>query len=305
MSKSATKCSETLEPPFSKTYYYQGRKDRLMPTCMNGDSIDALKDFEVRDDDVFVITWAKAGTTFILEIVDAILHRGDVDTVKHKKMEDKINLIELGPAPGIEVGTYKKVSTWPSPRQIQTHLFPDMMPPQVFTKKPKMIWVSRNPRDCAVSLLNWHGTVKFLDPCEWDHFVDRFMDDGQVVYGNWYEHTAEWEKYKCQDNFLHLKFEDIKKDRAGTTDLVAKFLGVKLTPEQRQKVIDHTDFKNMKEMMKTIEQRDVFLREERHWQRKGVVGDWKAWFTVAQNEAFEEYEQKNCKKFGVDFKKFY
>ncbi|XP_002733634.1 sulfotransferase 1C2-like [Saccoglossus kowalevskii] len=293
-----------LQAPFEKTYYVDGRKERLMVSAMHPDSIKALKDFEVRDDDVYIVTYPKAGTTFILEIVDAIMHRGDIDAIKGKKMEDKLNLLELGPAPGIDVATYKKVTTWKSPRQLQTHLPRDLMPPQLFTKKPRIIFVTRNPRDCCLSLHQWHATVKFLEPCEWDYYFDRYIE-GQTIYGCWFEHLATWMQLSGQDNFLHLKYEDMKEDRQGASEKVAKFLGYDLTPEEMKKVVDHTDFNNMKEYMKTVTQRDVFLRENRHWQRKGTVGGWKGQFTVAQNEKFEEWEQRKCKEYGIDFIQYY
>ncbi|XP_077994756.1 sulfotransferase 1B1-like [Glandiceps talaboti] len=290
------------EAPFLATYYWQNRLERLMPKCMNARSIQAFQDdFEVRDDDVWVVTFAKAGTTFILEIVDGIMHMGDIEAVKNKPMQDKINLIELGPAPGLPHATYKKLAKWPSPRQIQTHLYPDMLPKQLFKKKPKIIFLSRNPKDCAVSLFQWHQTVKFLEPTEWDYFLPKFME-GQVVYGSWFEHTAAWFKYRDEPNFLHLKYEDLKRDRGKATKQIIKHLGMNLTEQQIQNVVDHTDFKNMKEYMKSVENRDAFLRQDRHWQRKGKSGDWRVNFTVAENEAFDAvYQKEMVEKYGIDY----
>ena len=39
-------------------------------------------------------------------------------------------------------------------RLIKTHLCYEMLPEQVRTKKPKLIYVTRNPRDAVVSYFN-------------------------------------------------------------------------------------------------------------------------------------------------------
>ena len=49
------------------------------------------------------------------------------------------------------------------PRLLKTHLCYDMLPKQVRDKKPKVIYVTRNPRDAVVSLYNhWKALSGFI-----------------------------------------------------------------------------------------------------------------------------------------------
>lgn len=45
----------------------------------------------------------------------------------------------------------EKLSLLPSPRILNTHFPPHLLPVAIFDKKPKMIFIYRNPKDVAVS----------------------------------------------------------------------------------------------------------------------------------------------------------
>ena len=54
--------------------------------------------------------------------------------------------------------TYEIVSKMRSPRTIKSHFPGKHLPPDVWNKKAKIVYVARNPKDVAVSYFHWHNT---------------------------------------------------------------------------------------------------------------------------------------------------
>ncbi|XP_077867578.1 sulfotransferase 1C2A-like, partial [Saccoglossus kowalevskii] len=111
------------------------------------------------------------------------------------------------------------------------------------------------------------------------------------LYGDWFTHVLEWWQ-RCRDNknILFLKYEDMKKDRRAAIVKIADYLGYDLNDDKINKITDHCSFKNMKKA--SLMEPSV---------RKGIVGDWKNVFTVAENEAFERIYNEKMKGTGLSF----
>ncbi len=64
----------------------------------------------------------------------------------------------------------------PSPRLLKFHLPAHLLPPSIFAKKAKIVYVARNPKDLAVSFYNFHKYIPFLPKYDsWDQFFDDYM----------------------------------------------------------------------------------------------------------------------------------
>ncbi|XP_070538364.1 sulfotransferase 1C2-like [Ptychodera flava] len=288
---------------FRKTYFF--RPGYVLPVIMEKNNIETVvKNFEVRDEDVFLVTYPKAGTNWTAEIIDAIQNIDNIDILKERSLMEKVPLLELGPSThpdlvedGItQVPSFAKVilETMPkgSPRRIATHLRPDIAPVQLFEKKPKTIVVDRNPKDCLTSLYNWHLTVGFLDPLTWEEMFDAYMK-GLTIFGDYCEFIKSWAEYKNEPWMFWIRYEDIKKDHKGSVKRIADFMGKSLTDSQLDEVVRVTDFQYMKKASETIKGRELVLRPGGTWQRKGVSGGWKNTFSVAQSEIFDkDYNEK-------------
>ncbi|XP_070538202.1 sulfotransferase 1 family member D1-like [Ptychodera flava] len=299
---------QEMKLPWKLTYFLE--PDLIMPAIMDETQLrTTLKDFEVRDDDVFLVTYPKAGTNWTCEILDAILNIDNLEVLKTRSLAEKVPLLEFGPSrhPDLLEDGIQDVpsivetvlNSAPSPRRVPTHLLPKYCPSQLFTKKPKTVFIDRNPKDCLVSLFGWHQYVRFLLPVEWDIFFDAHMD-GHTVYGPYPEFLKAWYEYKDEPWFLFMRYEDLKKTPKESIKKIAKFLGKDLTDDQLNKAVRVTSFDYMKKANETVKGRDFYLRPTGVWQRKGVVGDWRNRFTVAQNEAFEKYYYGRMKELGID-----
>ncbi|XP_077998915.1 sulfotransferase 1A1-like [Glandiceps talaboti] len=191
----------------------------------------------------------------------------------------------------------------PSPRLIKTHLPEQLFPSQAFDKKSKIIYIARNPKDNAVSMYYFYQSTACYGYYKesWDQFVDMYMN-GHIVYGSWFDHVMGWWKHSHQPNVLFLKYEDVKKNFRGTIEQIASFLGRDLNSATIDRIMDYCSFENMKKnpAVNRMNAADVDSTVS-PFMRKGIVGDWKNHFTVAQNEQFERLYYERLENSGLEF----
>ncbi|KFO26262.1 3-beta-hydroxysteroid sulfotransferase [Fukomys damarensis] len=120
-----------------------------------------------------------------------------------------------------------------------------------------------------------------------------------VVYGSWFEHIRGWLSRRQCENFLVVSYEELTKDTRSVVEKICQFLGKKLTPEEIDLVLKYSSFHFMKEnqMSNFSTLPSEYLKSGFLLQRKGVTGDWKNHFTVAQAEEFDEVYQQNMAGF--------
>ncbi|ESO96934.1 hypothetical protein LOTGIDRAFT_159689 [Lottia gigantea] len=101
-------------------------------------------------------------------------------------------------------------------------------------------------------------------------------------FGCWFDYVMYWEeviKNRLDGNeILQLNYEQLQKNPHNEVKRLAHFLGVELDERLLHDVIKSCCFRQMEERN---------CADEPHLYRKGKVGDWKNWFTVAENEQFD------------------
>ena len=107
----------------------------------------AVRNFNLRDDDIFVLSHPKTGTTWTQELVWMIINDVDVEKSKNTdKMEKSPNINNvLEKNYGPEFFERKE-----GRRILKTHLHFDFLP-QDLCERSKIIYVARNPKDTVVS----------------------------------------------------------------------------------------------------------------------------------------------------------
>ncbi|XP_006883890.1 PREDICTED: sulfotransferase 1C4 [Elephantulus edwardii] len=269
------------------------------PTC---EIWDQIWNFQAKPDDLLISTYPKAGTTWTQEIVDLIQNKGDVEKSKRAPTHIRIPFIEWV-IPGIGCGL-EQANAMPSPRTLKTHLPFDLLPPSLLEKNCKIIYVARNPKDNMVSYYHFQRMNKGLpDPGTWEEYFETFLA-GKVCWGSWYDHVKGWWEAKDQHQILYLFYEDMKKDPKKEIQKLVEFIGSKLDDETLNKIIHHTSFDVMKEnpMANYSSVPAEFMDHSiSPFMRKGAVGDWKNYFTVAQNERFDEDYKKNMANTSLVF----
>ena len=136
-------------------------------------------DLEVFGNDIWISSFPKCGTTWCQEMVWNIVNNLDFETAKSMILDKRIPFLELSglmeekhfesftdqdkaenEAVVDSIEYCKKLTS--RPRILKTHLHVEMLPKQVNQKKPKVIYVARNPRDVVVSYYNhWRVLAGF------------------------------------------------------------------------------------------------------------------------------------------------
>uniref|UniRef100_F6QZ56 Sulfotransferase n=1 Tax=Monodelphis domestica TaxID=13616 RepID=F6QZ56_MONDO len=261
------------------------------PTC---DIWDEIWNFQAKPDDLLISTYPKAGTTWIQEIVDMIQNDGNIEKCKRAPTHLRFAFIELK-IPSLPSGV-DKANAMPSPRKLKTHLPIQLLPPSFLEKGCKIIYVARNAKDILVSYYHFQKMNAVLpDPGTWEEYFEDFLD-GKVCWGSWYDHVKGWWEAKDKYPILYLFYEDMKENPKHEIQKIMEFMGKNLDEDALDKIIYHTSFDIMKKNPManyTTIPGEIMDHSVSPFMRKGTVGDWKNYFTVAQNERFNEiYKEK-------------
>ena len=253
--------------------------------------MEDLKNFHLEEDDVFVVTYPKSGTTWLQQITRLIRNEGE---------EDGQSVVDS--VPWLEALNHD--NRLPSLRVFKSHSSYDMMPGGLpHTTPAKYIYAARNPKDVAVSMYyHTRGFKQFKYNGCWNDFFQLFLS-GRIGAGLWFDHVLDWWKRKDEENVLFLKYEDMKRDLPETVRIVADFMGHSLKPEVVDKIVERSTFESMKANPDT----NYSFWAEHHntdtpqFMRKGIVGDWKSHFTPEQNIKFDKVYAEKLKGSGLEF----
>ncbi|XP_069134273.1 amine sulfotransferase-like [Argopecten irradians] len=181
-----------------KTKKYEGKYYvSLFPGNIK-DHFEKLEEFEVRDDDTFILSYPKSGTHWAFAIA-SMLRNGSTSYIGSP------NFLDYN-----EVDVLDKL---PSPRLLASHMTFDRLPRQVREGKGKVLVISRNPKDVAVSLYAFLLKLTYSDfTGSWEGFL-KFYREGTMMYGSWFDTLFDWEKIEATykgDNIMYLIYEDMK-----------------------------------------------------------------------------------------------
>ncbi|XP_022245700.1 sulfotransferase family cytosolic 1B member 1-like isoform X2 [Limulus polyphemus] len=266
--------------------------------------LQGLEEFEVRPDDIFIITYPKSGTTWTEEIVSLIFNDGDTKKVQNKLLFYRVHHLEVGRP----IGHFRYLRKVKSPRLMATHLPLNCIPRQLRQSRCKIIYVVRNPKDNAVSYYHHHRMSTFLGNYKgpWDEFLTLFLK-GHLVYGSWFDHVLTYWKFHLDhpDKVLFISYEELKIDLEKMVERIANFLDHPLPAETIKTIASHCSFDQMKNNnMVNREQlpvTDFFDMSQSKFMRKGIIGDWKNYFTDDQNQEFETVYKEKMAGSGLDF----
>ncbi|XP_069859728.1 sulfotransferase 2A1-like [Dipodomys merriami] len=261
------------------------------------ESIKAIHEqFVLKDEDIITVTYPKSGTNWMIEILCLIHSKGDPEWIRSVPIGTRSPWIET------EVGFQTIKDRKEAPPLITSHLPIQLFPKSFFTSKAKVIYVIRNPKDVLVSGYYFSARATFLKkPQSLQQYYEWFIE-GSMQFGSWFAHVQGWMSMRERENVLVLSYEELKKDTRSTVEKICQFLGKKLNPEELELVLENSSFQAMKKNTMsnfTLLSGDLFYPGFLIT-RKGITGDWKNHFTVAQAEAFEKIFQEKMAGLPVE-----
>ena len=268
-----------------------------------------IYNFELRDDDIWIVTHPKCGTTWTQELVwmlinDVDIEKGKVPIAKRSPwievdcMITREHLLSIGikdfPDDRIEF-----VKNLEGRRFIKTHLPFEFLPPKLL-ERCKVVYVARNPKDVAVSLYHQYLYVPghgFIGTFE--RFMEYF-EDGLYMYGSYWQHIFSGWKNRDHENLKFVWFEDMKRDTKAVIEDLCDFFHHPLTEDLKDVLTEHVQFENMKKNPNANPSAIMNLPPEKQFMRKGQVGDWKNWFDKERSEKWDKLIAENVGGTGLE-----
>ncbi|XP_046383768.1 luciferin sulfotransferase-like [Ischnura elegans] len=279
---------------------------------------ERILDLKVRQDDTWVISYPRTGSTWTQELVWLLgnnLNFEAAESIQHQRAP-LLEMSALMSNEGDIMGFLDNfgnsvdiVDNMPSPRFIKTHLPWHLLPRQMETVKPKIIYVARNPKDMCVSYYHYCCLVHRMTGNSFEEFCNLFLRS-RTPMGSFWEHVFQFWERRHEPNILFLKYEDMKRDLQKEIKNVANFMGMKISEEDVLRLEEYLSFGSMQKnpavnlqpLMSTLRGNDYMGAQDRpNFIRKGKVGDWKNYMTPELATKFDKWIADNIHGTDLSF----
>ena len=260
-------------------------------------------DFKFRNDDVIIASYAKAGTTWMQQIVAQLLFNG-LEEVEVAQMSPWLDL--RVPPKDVKLA---EVEAQTHRRFLKTHLPVDAL---VFSEQAKYIYIGRDGRDIVWSLYNHHANANQVwyellnetpgrvgppigKPPESirQYFHDWLYKDGYPFWSLW-ENVRSWWKIQHLPNVLLVHYAKLKQDLAGQMRRIAEFLAIPIDEMKCDAILEHCSFDYMKQhATKSVPLGGaVWDGGAQTFIYKGTNGRWRDELTAEESQRYEQIAKK-------------
>jgi len=266
---------------------------------------ERIRNFEVRPDDVWIVTYPKSGTTWTQEMVwqivnDVNLEKGQLPLFTRTPFLEfgcVTNDMPFGCPPGMPQHVADLMEEFHNDpilytskltgrRVIKCHL-PMEMQPKEMLEKCKVIYVARNIKDMAVS---WFHHLVNITPHDFKGNFEEFLDLFEKelhMYGSYFHHVLGAWELRGHPNMRFVWYEDMKEDIRREVLSTCSFINHPLSAENLEKLLDHISFNSMKNNPSVNIPRSAMQRGD--FIRKGEVGDSKNFFSQDRDGKWDEW----------------
>ncbi|KAB7772523.1 sulfotransferase domain-containing protein [Xanthomonas maliensis] len=216
------------------------------------DGIDA------RSDDIVIASYAKAGTTWLQQLVVQLIFggRADVEVAAISPWVDGVYPDKAGKQALLAAQTHRRV--------MKTHLPADALP---FRSETKYLYIGRDGRDIALSLydhqcalsrdaqarLETAGSdgkpLRVVPPPDLDipDYVARWLQQDGAPFWPFWENVRSWYGRRAASNVLVLHYADLVADLPGHARRIADFLGIQVATAHWDAILTHCGFDYMRQ----------------------------------------------------------
>jgi aryl sulfotransferase len=255
-------------------------------------------DLQFRDDDIVIATYAKAGTTWMQQIIAQLMFGGDPE-LEVAEMSPWVDLRVPPKAvklPVVEAQTHR--------RFMKTHLPVDAL---TFSPKAKYLYIGRDGRDVVWSMYNHHANAnqtwydalnetpgRVGPPIErppddirqyWRDWMDR---DGHPFWSFW-ESVRTWWAIRDLPNVMLVHYSSLKRDMPGEIRRIAAFLDIPIDESRWDTIVEYCSFAWMKaNATKSVPLGGAFWDAGAQvFIHKGVNGRWKDTLSAEESAEYE------------------
>ncbi len=258
----------------------------------------AFAGYEPAAHDVFVATFAKSGTNWMMQIAQQVTWLGESD------FDHIYEAVAWPEAPGaIPVTLADTTMREASPtglRVVKTHLAPEYVP---YSDAAKYVTVIRDPKEVLVSSYYFlGGLIGVLSHVSIDDWFELFLESGSMAR-QWAIHTAGFWRWRERPNVLVLTFGELKQDPRRSIERVAETLGVALGEAAQAKVEERASFDYMKAHESKFSPPHPPFSDGRRTVtvRSGKTGASGELLDREQQQAVDEACQAELRQLGSDF----
>lgn len=239
-----------------------------------------FKEFQQREEDIYVVTFVKSGTTWMQMILYQMLTDGNM-YFNH--------IYDVSPWLSNEAisSTAKRVNSLPSPRIIKSH---DCYDDFDSAMKGRIIYVYRDGRDVLVSLNAHRRSYNNPEETMDETFRNFFLMDVDI---NWFRFNEEWLSNKYNLPILYVKYSDLKNDFTETIKRIAGFLNISIDTIDMERIQKRSSFEYMKKYENKFGEQPDNKVVYNQFIRKGKEGEGEAVLSEEQ----KEYISLNYKKY--------
>jgi len=265
-------------------------------------------DLQFRDDDIIISTYAKAGTTWMQQIIAQLLFEA----------EEGLEVAEMSPWMDLRIPPKEVklpfVEAQEHRRFMKTHLPVDAL---VFSPQAKYLYIGRDARDVVWSLYNHHANAndhwyKALNdtpgrvgppieppPDDVVQYFNEWLDNDGHPFWPFWENVRSWWEIRDLPNVHFVHFADLKADMGGEIRRIADFLEVPIIEELWPLILDHCSFDYMKaNATKSVPLGGAFWDGGAQvFIHKGVNG---RWTELLPDEDRSRYENRAVEELGED-----
>jgi len=237
----------------------------------------------VYDDDVFLVSYPKSGNTWLRFLIGNYLTGGACDFITVQSIVSDIHM-------GSE-----SCNGLQRPRFIKSHM-------PFVPEYGKVVYLVRDGRDVAVSFYFHslkHGHIS--ENTEFEEFLMSFNEDFACrLFGLWADHVVSWLD-NATDNFLLVKFKDLKQDTHRELTRVLDFAGLLIDQDEIADAVRASEFDRMRRLEKSqhaLYERFSTTNPDIPFIRSGQDGQWRQFFNDEMLARFVEVHGIGLRRLG-------